>query len=137
MTVIKPQPLIQRSLLAVSLLLLPAVGWAQHPPLTGTMGTPSIASPAPTSSAPAVAEQENAAPTTVAVATPTAAGELGDSTRALLRMQAEGSHAGRALPMLGETASRSYQRYINSFEHPIPEFFEATLPSNKGQGTSP
>jgi len=62
--------------------------------------------------------------------------QIGDTTRALLRLQADGNNAGNALPMLGETASRSYQRYLNSFDHPIPEYFEATLPSSKQGGSS-
>ena len=62
--------------------------------------------------------------------------QIGDTTRALLRMQADGSRAGNALPMLGEAASRSYQRYLNSFDHPIPEYFEAALPNSKQGGGS-
>jgi hypothetical protein len=38
-------------------------------------------------------------------------------------MQADGSAAGAPLPMLGATADPSWQRYLNSFKHPIPEFF--------------
>ncbi|KRG70281.1 hypothetical protein ABB27_04970 [Stenotrophomonas terrae] len=62
--------------------------------------------------------------------------QIGDTTRDLLRMQADGSRAGNALPMLGEAASRSYQRYLNSFDHPIPEYFEAALPNSKQGGGS-
>lgn len=57
--------------------------------------------------------------------------EIGDTTRALLRMQAEGTYAGRSLPILGDQASRSYQRYIDSFEHPIPERFEQAVPGSR------
>lgn len=62
--------------------------------------------------------------------------QIGDTTRALLRLQAEGSLAGNALPMLGETASHSYQRYLKSFDYPIPEYFEAALPNPKQGGSS-
>jgi hypothetical protein len=48
---------------------------------------------------------------------------IGDATSDLLRMQADGSAAGAPLPMLGATADPSWQRYLNSFKHPIPEFF--------------
>src|SRR5882757_151542 len=48
---------------------------------------------------------------------------VGDVTSDLLRMQADGSAAGAPLPMLGAAAGPSWQRYLNSFKHPIPEFF--------------
>lgn len=135
MTAIESRLLFQSGLLVLS--LLPALSWAQHPPLTGTMGTPSDAPSArqeyaPT--APAMAPVASVTPVAPLRPAPIA---FGDGTRSLLRLQAEGSQGGRALPMLGETASRSYQRYLGSFEHPIPEFFEATLPTNKGQGSTP
>ncbi len=50
----------------------------------------------------------------------------GDVTRAVLRAQAEGRLAGQALPMLGATAAPSWKRYVESFSHPIPEFYETT-----------
>ena len=59
---------------------------------------------------------------------------IGEATRALLELQASARSAGAALPMLGEAASRAYQRYLASFEHPIPEFFEATLPDAEQGG---
>ena len=62
--------------------------------------------------------------------------QVGDTTRALLQLQADNSRPGTVLPMLGEAASRSYQRYLNSFDHPIPEYFEAALPNSKQGGGS-
>jgi len=63
--------------------------------------------------------------------------QIGDTTRALLQLQADSSRTGStALPMLGEAASRSYQRYLKSFDHPIPEYFEAALPDSKQGGGS-
>ena len=50
----------------------------------------------------------------------------GDVTSEVVRMQAEGRQAGQALPMLGATASPSWKRYIDSYSHPIPEFYETT-----------
>ncbi|MCD9087419.1 DUF3613 domain-containing protein [Stenotrophomonas sp. SY1] len=113
--------------------LLPVLfGWAalasaQHSPLIERMADP----PANTTTQTTSANQ----PSTVAVvnSNPTRA-QIGDTTRALLQLQADGSRAGNALPMLGEAASRSYQRYLNSFDHPIPEYFEATLPSSEQGG---
>lgn len=62
--------------------------------------------------------------------------QVGDTTRALLQLQGDNSRPGTVLPMLGEAASRSYQRYLNSFDHPIPEYFEAALPNPKQGGGS-
>jgi hypothetical protein len=50
-------------------------------------------------------------------------------------MQAQGTHAGKALPIPGPQASASYQRYLKSFAHPIPEFYEAAVSKN-GSGAS-
>ncbi len=121
----------------LSALLACAAAHAQHAPLiermadgsspaapvAQTLAAPSPAS-APVPSYPARSRDTSARP------------EIGDTTRALLRLQADGSQAGAALPMLGEAASRSYQRYLGSFDHPIPEFFEAALPDSKQGGSS-
>ena len=81
-----------------------------------------------------------AAPAAVAATTTSFAdlprSQVGDTTRALLQLQADNSRPGTALPMLGEAASRSYQRYLKSFDHPIPEYFEAALPNPKQGGGS-
>lgn len=49
---------------------------------------------------------------------------VGDVTQTLLRAQADGRVAGPRLPMLGVTADASWQRYLDSFRHPLPVFFE-------------
>jgi hypothetical protein len=47
---------------------------------------------------------------------------VGDATRDLLALQRSGSMASATRrPIDGEVASRSYLRYLKSFEHPIPE----------------
>jgi hypothetical protein len=53
--------------------------------------------------------------------------DVGDTTRYVLQLQASGAQAGKPLPMLGDEATASYRRYLKSFEHPIPEFYETTL----------
>lgn len=59
--------------------------------------------------------------------------QIGDVTSSLLLMQARGSVAGPALPMLGATSSLSWDRYKDSFKHKIPETFErAVTKSNTG-----
>jgi hypothetical protein len=131
------------------LLALPAM--AQQTPLTGRMMDGRDAAPAATP-APSAATNLPApppkAPANAPVATPQstdlspppapAAGDddnaIGSTTRSLLRMQASGSQAGNRLPMLGDEASASYRRYIQSFGHPIPEFFETTVGKNGGNG---
>jgi len=49
--------------------------------------------------------------------------EVGDITRLLLAAQADGRRAGADLPMLGAAAGRAWQRYMESFSQPIPEWF--------------
>lgn len=58
---------------------------------------------------------------------------IGDITRALLAAQADGRRAGSDLPILGDVASASYQRYLDSFTHPIPEFFQERLEKSTGR----
>lgn len=50
--------------------------------------------------------------------------KIGDVTRFLLQAQANGDYAGPGLPMLGNEATAAYKRYMDSFKHPIPEFFQ-------------
>lgn len=134
-----------RSASIAAALLLGALGAtataaAQHAPLIERM-TDSGATSTPAGTAISV----TAAAGPAVAATPTASAatfadlprsQVGDTTRALLQMQADSSRPGTALPMLGEAASRSYQRYLNSFDHPIPEYFEAALPNSKQGGGS-
>ncbi len=52
---------------------------------------------------------------------------IGQATTNALNMQVQGSHAGATLPMLGPAANLSWQRYLDSYKHPIPETFTRTL----------
>lgn len=47
----------------------------------------------------------------------------GAETRAWLQLQSGGSHAGVAARQPGDAASRAYQRYLKSFEHPVPKSY--------------
>ncbi len=60
-------------------------------------------------------------------ARPVAAHEVGRTTRDLLRLQVSGAAAGKKLPLLGDAASASYKRYIDSFKHALPEHFEEAV----------
>lgn len=55
---------------------------------------------------------------------------VNDVTRSLMQAQADGRVAGPLLPMLGVTSEASWDRYLNSFTHPLPEFFEAKVSKN-------
>ncbi|PJL73346.1 hypothetical protein B9Y61_10290 [Stenotrophomonas maltophilia] len=126
-------------------LLVAGAVQAQQQPLTGRMlGGPSAspaatvpmqAEPLPTVelAAPAAsAEVTGAQPATVATdvvppATPRTRMQSGEATRNLFRLQASGQQAGQRLPILGDQATLSYARYLKSFEHEIPDFFETDV----------
>lgn len=65
------------------------------------------------------------APAAVApAAAPAARVQVGDATHSLLEKQRAGTLASdTARPIAGEVAQRSYERYLRSFERPIPESF--------------
>lgn len=111
-------------------LLGTAPAMAQQRPLTGQMlgeqppPPPPVPVP-PVAPAPVVAPVA-VAPAPVALALPPRP-QLGDTTRALLQLQASGERAGKPHTVLGDQASRSYARYLNSFDHPIPEYLEQSV----------
>ncbi|CAB3637229.1 DUF3613 domain-containing protein [Achromobacter pestifer] len=49
---------------------------------------------------------------------------FGDVTRGLLAAQADGRRAGGVLPILGPVSSAAWNRYVDSFKQPIPEWFQ-------------
>jgi hypothetical protein len=58
---------------------------------------------------------------------------MGDATQSLLAWQRSGELASRTpRPIAGSVATRSYERYIKSFEHPIPESLGSTVAKSKG-----
>ncbi|WP_412021955.1 DUF3613 domain-containing protein [Burkholderia cepacia] len=63
------------------------------------------------------------------------ASEIGHATNTLLAFQRDGHAAGPALPVLGDAASLTYQRYLESFKHKIPESMGSPVNSN-GSGSS-
>ncbi|HEL2968358.1 TPA: DUF3613 domain-containing protein [Stenotrophomonas maltophilia] len=135
----------RRLLPVLCCLLVAGAVQAQQQPLTGRMlGGPSAspaatvpmqAEPLPTVelAAPAAsAEVTGAQPATVATdvvppATPRTRMQSGEATRNLFRLQASGQQAGQRLPILGDQATLSYARYLKSFEHEIPDFFETDV----------
>jgi len=60
----------------------------------------------------------------------------GDETRAWLQLQASGeASVPTAAPTNGEVADRVYQRYLKSFDYPIPEKFERESLTTEGSGS--
>ncbi|MFY2999625.1 DUF3613 domain-containing protein, partial [Achromobacter xylosoxidans] len=99
-------------------------------------GAPPPRGPAPApTAAPAAAAQMPARPVVQQVQTPMpqaapqaapaepAPEAFGDITRGLLAAQADGRRAGAALPVLGAVSTAAWNRYVNSFTRPIPEWF--------------
>ncbi|MCZ7842745.1 MULTISPECIES: DUF3613 domain-containing protein [Stenotrophomonas maltophilia group] len=147
---------IRRLLPVLCCLLVAGAVQAQQQPLTGQMlGGPSPspaatvpmqAEPLPTVelAAPAAsAEVTGAQPATVAndvapapPAAPRARLQSGEATRNLFRLQASGQQAGQRLPILGDQATLSYARYLKSFEHEIPDFFETDVSRSKDASSS-
>jgi hypothetical protein len=146
---------------ALTLILALTPPWlaAQQAPLTGRMMGGSTAVPAapmpPMTSAPAQATPGNDAAAPVAsllpalatashVATPAQRSEyeepepvqIGDTVRQLFQMQASDQRPGRRLPMLGDEASASYRRYLKSFEHEIPDFYEAKVAGDSANASA-
>lgn len=104
---------------------------AQSVPLTSTTPVVEVRVPDP---APA-AELRTAMATPPAVESELSAEpewkpalKVGEATSSLLAFQASGTAASRtARPITGDLAGRSYQRYLKSFEYPIPEKFGASV----------
>lgn len=62
------------------------------------------------------------------------ASEVGHATAAWLDLQASNREAApEAAPMSGAAATLAYQRYLDSFRHPIPDTFGSRL-SGSGSG---
>lgn|SRR5690606_6319267 len=89
-------------------------------PVVRQVQTPMPAA-APTAAASTAAASTGAASTAPASAQRDEA--VGDVTRALMAAQADGRRAGGALPILGPVSSASWQRYLDSFRQPIPQWF--------------
>lgn len=61
---------------------------------------------------------------------------VGERTEAILKLQAEGTAAAPHRPLSGEVASRSYQRYLRSFDTPIPDFKDSAPQASTSQSTN-
>lgn len=104
-----------------------------HPPLTAAPAAPApaSASPAPAAERPVV--RQVAAPAAPAAAAPAPDdGAVGAVTRGLLAAQADGRRAGPGLPLQGPVASAAWQRYLESFSQPVPQWFGERIEDNVG-----
>ncbi|WP_082806936.1 DUF3613 domain-containing protein [Collimonas pratensis] len=130
---------VQRFFLAGSILLAVAgmsEVYAQNmTPLTGALlqePVSNVNATAPVASTPSASYQQAVASAAAPAQSPSTAARpeqaprvhIGDVTHTLLQAQADGRVAGARLPMLGATADVSWQRYLDSFKHPLPEFYE-------------
>lgn len=62
--------------------------------------------------------------------------QVGDATLNLLAWQSSGQVASTTpRPIAGDVANRSYERYLKSFEHPIPEYLSSSLRRSSGGGS--
>ncbi len=61
--------------------------------------------------------------------------QVGDATSNLFAWQRSGEVASKTpRPIAGSVANRSYERYLKSFEHPIPEHMNSTVKTSTGGG---
>jgi len=136
---------------SLALLVAAAMPWTSqaqsNAPLTGGAmdGGVAQASPvAPVAPAAAPAAQMPARPVVQQVQTPMpqaaaqpapqpaaeAPEAFGDITRGLLAAQADGRRAGAALPVLGAASTAAWNRSVDSFTRPIPEWFTKRVQTN-------
>jgi len=114
---------------------MPAAQPAARPAASQSASLPTVDLTRATEAAAPAATPAEAAAEPVPFAHP-ARGEVGTTTRALFRLQASGQQAGPRLPILGDQASASYTRYMKSFQHEIPDFFETDVGKTNGSSRS-
>ncbi|WAI85996.1 MULTISPECIES: DUF3613 domain-containing protein [Achromobacter] len=83
-----------------------------------------VQTPMPQPAASAAASTQVAQPAQGAQPAAPAEEAFGDVTRGLLAAQADGRRAGNMLPVLGPVSTAAWNRYLESFSHPIPEFLQ-------------
>ena len=135
---------------SLALLAAAATPWASqaqsNAPLTGgAMSGVAQASPVPPAAPaaapaaqmparPVVQQVQTPMPQAAAQPAPQPAAEapeaFGDITHGLLAAQADGRRAGAALPVLGAASTAAWNRYVDSFTRPIPEWFTKRVQTN-------
>ncbi|WP_031431257.1 DUF3613 domain-containing protein [Methylomicrobium agile] len=62
---------------------------------------------------------------------------VGEETRRWLELQSSGAAASTTRQTVsGPVADAIYQRYVESFKHPIPEFYKSDKDGGSGDGSS-
>lgn len=108
---------------AVAVPVAPAAQAMPDRPVVRQVQTPmpAVAAQASQASAPVTSAPVASAPASAPA--PERANGMGDVTRGLLAAQADGRRAGGALPILGPVSTASWNRYLESFRQPIPQWF--------------
>ncbi|WP_057093864.1 DUF3613 domain-containing protein [Comamonas thiooxydans] len=123
--------------LALMALGTASVAMAQAGSSTGSgTGVTNMSAPRSTAAMPAATAQAAVTQTPApgnASLTPPASSRVGDATSYLLALQVSGQYASRnAYPVTSDVAQRTYQRYLESFTHKIPENTETQVSSKTG-----
>lgn len=129
-----PQPPLTGQMMGGPLPAVPAPVRAPPPAPAQQLPTVDLTAPAVATTASAVSTQA-AAPAAQSTVAPVPTGN-GATVRHLFQLQASGTRAGARLPILGDQATASYARYLKSFEHEIPEFFETDVTPASGASGS-
>ena len=122
-------------LLAATLVLpgLVSVALAQSSAVSG--GVSNASAPKSVAAADAKAAVTQTQVPAAAILTPRASNQVGDATSNLLALQAQGQYASRnAYPVTSDVAQRTYQRYLESFTHKIPENTDTQVGNKAGGG---
>jgi len=128
--------------LATALFLFTATAFAQTASSSGSQGI-GVTSNVPSTTAPSKPGTESAMPPAQDVQMASEEEEefyvaplqVGDATSNLLAWQRSGEVSStRPRPIEGSVANRSYERYLKSFEYPIPERFNSSVKSTGGTG---
>lgn len=121
---------------AIMMLALSTAAVAQSSSPAGNAGASgkvtnvSVPQGAAATPAPAVTQTP---PPTQATLKPPATNRVGDATSYLLALQASGQYASRNnYPVTSDVAQRTYQRYLESFIHKIPESSETQVGNKSG-----
>lgn len=117
--------------LAAVLMTVAPAAFAQDAKPIGPLAAPASAeAPVPTSAEGQTQIVEDAEPVYERL-------QVGDATQGLLAWQRSGEIASPTRrPIAGEVANRSYERYLKSFEFPIPERMSSIVKSGSSGGTT-
>lgn len=106
--------------------------WAQAP---GDRTVATVQADALQAAPPAEPPSDAAPPSAPAAGPQASRSRIGDATTALLDLQRSAAVASPTdRPVNADVATRNYQRYLESFTHKVPEFFDATVGRSSSAG---